>query len=90
MLMGFYELLTKWPPIMLSKIMDKNNKASFCYHEEKEKLGQDLINGSPHPCWLCDHDPLCSQTLPLSPKWNQFSQSRGGHCDQISKDCFSR
>ena len=45
--------------------------------EKKEKCGQDLIKNSLHPRWLCDHDPLYSQTLPLSRKWGQFSQSTG-------------
>ena len=45
--------------------------------KRKDKCGQDLIKPLPHPYWLCDHDPLYSQTLPLSSKWSQFSQSMG-------------
>ena len=56
--------LTKWQMLLVTT-------------KRKEKCGQDLIKPLPHPRRLCDHDPLYSQTLPLSSKWSQFSQSMG-------------
>ena len=44
---------------------------------EIEKCGQDLIIASPHPLWLCDHDPLYPQTLPLwSPNGANLANSQ--------------